>query len=162
VEAGTGVSCPVVAPNDGSVCPKVGLQCEYGTSPDLACNQLATCQTTGWVYQAATKCPVSTCPLTYEAITPGGACTPADATCAYPHGTCVCSSGSGLIRIVDGSIAVDWACFPATMSCRSPRPRIGDPCNDDKRTCDYGACGGGIALQCTDGLWQEAFVACPG
>ncbi len=86
---------------------------------------------------------------------------PVDATCAYPKGTCVCSSGSGVVRLVEGGIAVDWACFGATVSCRSPRPHIGDPCTEENRICDYGACSGGIELQCADGLWQEVAVACP-
>jgi hypothetical protein len=45
--------------------------------------------------------------------------------------------------------------------CPEPRPRIGDVCSEPALTCDYGACTGGIELQCEDGYWQREEVPCP-
>jgi hypothetical protein len=161
-DGGIAISCPVIAPNAGSICPKASLQCEYGTNPDVHCNQLAVCQASSWSYASASTCPVAMCPLTYEDIQAGGHCPLPQETCAYPKGTCICSEDTGgPVRIVDGSIATNWTCFDATLACRSPRPDIGAPCTEDARKCDYGSCTGGIELVCTDGLWQEDFPLCP-
>jgi hypothetical protein len=101
------------------------------------------------------------CPTTYEAIPSGGSCPVADETCAYPKGTCICAENTGgPVRIVDAGIVTTWACFASTLACRSPRPDIGEPCTDDARKCDYGACIGGVDLVCTGGLWQEDFPVC--
>lgn len=160
-DGGTAISCPVIAPNAGAICPKANLQCEYGTNPDLRCNQLAVCQASSWSYASASNCPVAMCPTTYDDIQAGGHCPLPQETCAYPKGTCICSENTGgPARLVDASIATNWTCFDATLACRSPRPDIGQPCADDARKCDYGSCTGGIELVCTDGLWQEDFPPC--
>lgn len=44
--------------------------------------------------------------------------------------------------------------------CRSPRPDIGTPCSDTGHICNYGACSGGVALECADGTWQVTSFAC--
>jgi hypothetical protein len=160
-DGGVVVSCPIIAPNAGAICTKAGLQCEYGTSPDVHCNQVAVCQASSWSYASASNCPMASCPLTYAGIQAGGHCAPAQETCAYHEGTCICSEDTGgPVRVADASIVTSWACFAETLACRSPRPDIGEPCTDDARKCDYGACLGGVELVCTDGLWQEDFPVC--
>ncbi len=161
-DAATAVSCPIIAPNAGSVCPRPALQCEYGSNPDIRCDQLAICSSAGaWSYAAASKCPVAMCPATYDDIPAGGHCILANETCAYAKGTCICAqSMGGPVRLPDAGITTSWSCFPSTLPCRSPRPNVGSACTDDKRICDYGVCSGGVELACTEGLWQEDFVAC--
>jgi hypothetical protein len=145
----------MVAPNSGSICPQVGLQCEYGVNPDIRCNQVAICRATGWTYVVGTKCPITQCPLAYDDISAGTHCPIPTENCAYPKGTCVCASAA------NGSGGNNWTCFQATGACKSPRSDLGLSCTDEGRICDYGNCIGGIALQCTNGLWQEENVACP-
>jgi hypothetical protein len=155
-DAASPVACPAIEPNAGQGCSKTGLQCEYGVSPDIRCNQVAVCEAAGWTYAAASKCPAAMCPATYEEIVAGDHCLVADETCAYPKGTCICSEDTGgPVRLIDAAIMTSWVCFDSTLACRSPRPNLGDPCDDEGRKCDYGACNGGVALLCTDGLWQE-------
>jgi hypothetical protein len=155
-DAAAPIACPVIDPNAGQECSKPGLQCEYGISPDIRCNQVAVCEAAGWSYAAASKCPVPMCPATYDDIVAGDHCQVPDETCAYPKGTCICSEDTGgPVRLVDAAIVTSWVCFDSTLACRSPRPNLGDPCADEGRKCDYGACNGGVALLCTDGLWQE-------
>jgi hypothetical protein len=156
-------SCPASEPPAGATCKDNGLDCEYGSNPDLSCNSLASCENNVWSYPDGTdpNCPINTCPVTYDRITPGGRCDTAGSSCAYPAGTCSCGSeGPPMISIDGGVGGPTWHCAPATAACPSPRPRIGTPCSGTQ-SCDYGACAGGIALMCTDGTWQESYVACP-
>ncbi len=160
-DAGPAIACPVIAPNAGSICPKVGLECEYGSSPDIRCNQVAVCQAPGWVYDAASKCPAALCPVGYDDIVAGDHCPISGETCAYTKGTCICAADTGgPVRLVDAGVATNWACFEATLQCRSPRPNIGDACTDDARVCDYGVCSGGVEIDCTGGLWQDDPMVC--
>jgi hypothetical protein len=157
--------CPTGEPPAGLLCSPDGLECEYGSNPDLSCNSLAECEKSEWTYLngAGANCPINSCPLTYDKITDGGHCDTAGSSCGYPAGTCSCGSDGPLRVSLDGSVAgPTWHCVPATAACPSPRPRLGATCPTDGQFCDYGACAGGIAIQCTAGTWQEAFTACPG
>src|SRR5580658_370205 len=157
--------CPTGEPPAGLLCAPDGLECEYGSNPDLACNSLAECEKSVWSYLNGTgaNCPINSCPLTYDRITEGGHCEPAGSSCGYPAGTCSCGSEGLIISSLDGSVVgPTWHCVAATPACPSPRPRLGTTCPTDGQFCDYGACAGGIAIQCTAGTWQEAFTACPG
>jgi hypothetical protein len=86
------------------------------------------------------------------------ACSPAGLDCAYPQGQCNCT----YTLPVGGNMPV-WTCFTPT-NCPEPRPRIGSACSSSGTTapCDYGACSGGIELQCSGGYWKEVLVPCPG
>jgi hypothetical protein len=143
----------MAAPTAGADCPRVGLECEYGTSPELACNQLADCTAMGWtVTDGTTGCVTGSCPKRYAGITNGGVCMDPGLVCAYADGTCNCAVQAGPIR--PGGLD-RWACFDVAQGCPSPRPNIGDPCPTDGTTCNYGVCSGGFELVCRDGIWQE-------
>ncbi len=158
--------CPTGEPPVGLLCSPNGLECEYGSNPDLGCNSLFECQKSVWTNANGPNgmtCPINSCPLTYDRITPGGHCDPAGSSCGYPAGTCSCGSEGPIEINIDGGFAgPTWHCMPATSVCPSPRPRLGTGCPSDGQFCNYGACVGGIAIQCTAGAWQEAFTACPG
>jgi len=158
-------ACPANPPALGATCSPTSLVCEYGSNPDEQCNQIFDCTSTGW-NDDTTKgiCPVAECPASYAAIaTPADqtACTVEGAECVYPsQGTCLCTSDPGGLPLVGGPV---WDCIAATPTCPSPRPRLGSPCSSEGSTCDYGACTGGISLECTGGVWQKnTMVACPG
>ncbi len=156
--------CPTGEPPVGLLCSPNGLECEYGSNPDLACNSLFECEKSVWTNANGTgaNCPINSCPLTYDRITPGGHCDPAGSSCGYPAGTCSCGSEGPPMISLDGSFAgATWHCTAATAACPSPRPRLGTTCPTDGQFCDYGACAGGIATQCTAGTWQETYTACP-
>jgi hypothetical protein len=157
--AGSGSSngCPPSFPmNVGGSCPAVGLECEYGTSPKLACNQLAQCEATGWTHPAPGTCGSSSCPLSYDSVTDGDRCDVPGSICAFPKGTCNCAQPS----VLRGPATPSWDCIDATTACRSPRPDLGTPCTGGA-TCNYGACEGDIEIQCTGGKWQEVNTLCP-
>jgi hypothetical protein len=84
------------------------------------------------------------------------ACTPGGFDCAYPEGQCDCTY---LTLTANGTPV--WQCVTPPSSCPEPRPRIGSACTQDGLQCDYGACIGGAAVQCKDGIWQQFGVACP-
>jgi hypothetical protein len=154
--------CPASPPAAGGSCPDTGLQCEYGTNPNLTCNELFDCTTSGWrnVSPPVTCTPQSECPAKYLGPMSQSNPCPAselDLTCAYPQGTCICSYGE--LATNGGPF---WNCTPTTPTCPSPRPLIGTACSDPGAQCDYGSCEGGITIQCEDGIWQEDnMVACP-
>jgi hypothetical protein len=86
----------------------------------------------------------------------GKTCTPDGLDCAYPEGQCNCA-----LTLPAGGATPVWQCVTPAASCPEPRPRIGSACTQDGLQCDYGACIGGVAVECKDGYWQEAPVACP-
>jgi len=157
-DAGGGFVCPAIVPNAGSTCPHVAFDCEYGTSPNLACNQLAHCAAYGWTYLLHGSCPVGMCLATYDQTQAAGACNADGLTCAYLSGTCICGTPPGpAVRLDGGASGALWVCRPATPSCHSPRPSIGTPCSEEGRSCDYGSCMSppGVVLLCRGGVWQE-------
>jgi hypothetical protein len=165
-DAGVPPKCPAAEPPIGSQCTDIGLECEYGTSTNVDCNTILRCTATGWRQAAAsTACVTGMCPAQYSDITVGGSCTPAGEVCDYGQGTCTCASPSAAVMKPDGgnpSGVPHWSCVPEQPHCPSPRPKLGTPCSATNATCDYGSCTGGIALACTNGVWEEALTACPG
>jgi hypothetical protein len=157
-DSGGGAICPATPPASGSMCSPQGLQCEYGTSPDPGCNMLAGCTASGWEYALGGNCTMGQCASSYGSVPVNQNCAGDNGlVCGYAQGTCTCSYGAP--PHVNGPV---WQCFPAADGCPSPRPDIGTACSDPGKSCDYGACQGGIALQCTGGVWQEQMTACPG
>jgi hypothetical protein len=135
----------------------VGLQCEYGTNPNPACNTDYTCGATGWSYPPhGPICPTGTCPASYSAVPQGKSCTPAGLDCSYPEGQCNCAE---TLPVSTGGPV--WQCATPAPGCPSPRPDIGSACTQTGLECDYGACTGGVMLQCKDGYWQEVVTPCP-
>jgi hypothetical protein len=132
------------------------MQCEYGDNPNQDCNAVISCDASGWSGPSHTACPTGTCPATYADVAQGQACLPQGLDCAYPQGQCNCAftvpvSNSGPV----------WQCSTPAQGCPDPRPRIGSSCTQPGLDCDYGACTGGINLECVDGTWQQQATACP-
>jgi hypothetical protein len=159
-DAGLG-SCPSSPPAAGSACvsTKGGPKCEYGSNPDPNCNQTFVCTSNVWVDQTSgTICaPQSLCPATYASVPNGQTCTTNQLSCAYAEGECICTTSVGGLA----TTTPQWDCFPKQQGCPSPRPDIGSACSTPDQSCDYGACSGGVAMQCTDGAWQQTFTVCP-
>ncbi len=159
--------CPTTAPAAGSTCDvSPGHDCEYGSSPNPNCNSVFACDrkdtpTGVWVeVPRSGTCPPSTgtCPASYSVAASGmGPCEVDGTTCDYPQGTCICTSDPGGLPIINGPV---WSCTPAN-GCPEPRPNLGSSCASPGLMCDYGACSGGVAEQCTDGSWTLAEVPCP-
>jgi hypothetical protein len=133
------------------------MQCEYGDNPNPECNDIETCEMNGeWSFPApGPACPMGTCPATYADVPQGKTCPQQGLDCAYPQGQCNCSTpalaGPG----------IEWLCSTPAAGCPDPRPDIGTSCAQPGLSCDYGACTGGVELQCTDGTWQQEETACP-
>jgi hypothetical protein len=148
--------CPPSPP--AGLCTSPNVQCEYGTSPNINCNQVYTCTGGSWLTMMGGTCPAPSCPASYGLVMQGTSCSPDGGVCAYPKGTCTCSEGSP--PTVGGPI---WECFAAQPGCLDFRPDLGTPCSaPSSLTCDYGACAGGIAVSCQSGTWQEAYTVCAG
>jgi hypothetical protein len=163
-----GTACPPVAPNAKTSCSVAGLQCEYGTDPDLSCDDLATCSSGSWQSTegtAAQACPTppatGACPATYAAAESAGTCSASGLACGYTQGRCDCAVATGGPPSV-GTKPTRWLCDDPGTSCPMPRPRVGSACTQSGLTCNYGACSipDGVGLQCTGGLWQVSPVAC--
>ncbi len=153
-------ACPSNPPTPGGSCSTNTLTCEYGTNPDPSCNQMFQCTSGAWVDQSTgTYCPPQqTCPGSYAQVPVNQDCTPQTLTCAYPEGECICTTSFGGLQKQTPA----WNCFPKIDGCPSPRPDIGSSCTTPGQNCDYGACSGGVALGCVNGVWQRAEVLCPG
>jgi hypothetical protein len=160
-DGGPLVVCPVTPPSAGSSCPIINHECEYGTNPNALCNQIARCSVTGWTYPSAV-CPMGGhCPTSYASAPTGQSCQPQGLVCGFVEGVCTCWASGNVVRI-DGGTGPQWKCFPVGQGCPSPRPNIGTSCSRVGLNCDYGACNGGLALECRAGeAWQRALTACP-
>ncbi len=152
-------SCPSSPPAASSSCTAVGLACEYGKDPNVACNQVFQCASSGWTLQTNPGCATGgQCPASYAAVPQNGSCQPVDLECSYPQGLCICSDGGGPAR----AGGPEWSCFAPVAGCPNPRPAVGSACTEAGLQCNYGACFGGVELQCVDGTWQQdVAVACP-
>jgi hypothetical protein len=153
-----GGGCPASLPTAGAACAPSGVRCEYGNDPNPQCNVVVTCQgSAGWsAPPPGVHCTPGTCPASYADVPQGKDCTPQGLDCAYPQGQCNCA---GTLP-VSGPNPV-WQCSTPASGCPEPRPREGSPCTSAGQTCDYGACTGGVELQCSDGYWQVSVVPCP-
>jgi len=130
--------------------------CEYGSSPDPYCNSLWQCDRGSWKKDTDVgTCPPpgGTCPSSFGSH---AHCSDLGTVCPFPDGTCVCSNGPGPVEVGGPS----WSCVPISKGCSVTRPKLGSPCSDPGRTCDYGACLDGIELQCIDGFWGLEMVVC--
>ncbi len=166
---GTGSGpCPTAAPTAGSACTHTGLACEYGDGDVQACDTVATCAAAGWQLQGPTLADCGThpaaCPTTFATVPAGSSCTPNGLVCNYLEGRCECTTGGGVLRVIDGSVVSTWFCQnPTTLGCPQRRPALGSTCTTENLSCDYGACyiEGGTDEMCKDGVWIEVFAACP-
>jgi len=148
--------CPSTAPTAGAACPTVGLQCEYGSNANPACDDIQTCNSGGWSAPMMMTCASGTCPGSYGDVPKGQPCTTMGLDCSYAQGQCNCAPTTPPTGL--GSV---WQCTMPATGCPEPRPRIGSSCAMPGLKCDYGACHGGVQLDCMNGLWAEEFVACP-
>jgi hypothetical protein len=124
--------------------------------PNPACNEVISCTMTGWSFPPPAHCLPGMCPASYAAVPQGMTCSPDGLDCAYPEGQCNCGNPGPVV----GPNPV-WTCAQPAQGCPNPRPRIGSACSQPGLSCDYGACSGGVEVQCKDGSWQRANVACP-
>ncbi len=160
-DGGATSHCPSSPPAGGASCTPESLKCEYGSNPDPNCDQLFVCTSGAWLDKTSggVCAPQSLCPASYNAVPTGQDCAPDELSCGYPEGECICTKSSGGLQ----KITPSWSCFPKVEGCPSPRPDIGSSCTaPSKQLCDYGACSGGVALSCVNGVWQQAQTLCPG
>ena len=155
-DAGGGSPCPANPPTGGAPCPVVGLECEYGTDANPACNEVERCTSSGWSYPAPTAHCTGMCPLAYSDIPVGKVCSTQGLDCSYPEGQCDCAMTLPLARMFPV-----WQCFAPGNGCPEPRPRLGSSCSDPNLSCNYGACYDGVAMVCRDGYWHQASILCP-
>jgi hypothetical protein len=120
--------CPRTDPGVGAPCANDGLRCEYGADFNPACNTWLTCAQGGWRTTTLNGVRDPVCPTTTAPTAPpnpaecpasaprtSDAC-PAALACNYEDTSCSCSKGF-------------WNCDKSRLFCKTPRPRIGTPCN---------------------------------
>jgi hypothetical protein len=154
---GGGSACPTSPPASNGSCTVAGLTCEYGSSPELGCNQIFTCMNGSWEGQAGADCVTGTCPTSYSSVPQGQDCSPQGLDCGYPEGQCNCS-----FMLPVGTNQPKWQCMTPMQGCPDPRPDLGTACSQAGLMCDYGGCTGGVVTSCENGYWQQGFTACPG
>lgn len=180
-------ACPTSVPMAGTACN--GRTCEYGTSPDPACNVIAFCDsfTRAWFIENPVHCPTS-CPQRFDERVPGAECNDPD-VCTYLEATCGCAGAivppettgdagnDGSVDATDDGAAADagaaeagppkighWQCIRPGGGCPARQPRVGTSCAKSM-TCDYGTCVFGVPLtyECASGTWSSPTTAqaCP-
>ncbi len=138
--------CPANPPASGSACAILSYECEYGTSPSLACNTVYLCASNGWVEEPSAGCPTATCPGV--APTSISECPATSLVCSYGASACNC------VLSPSGTGSPFWYCYSAPAGCPAMRPHLGKPCDDEGQSCTYGECYG-VFLVCTgDRSWQ--------
>jgi len=152
-------ACPADAPSQGSPCPAVGFECQYGANFLESCTQIAACTASGWnVTGPQSECVSSVCPPSYAALTDGGlqACASSlqVTDCWYPQGLCQCSAGLG-----GPAQPLGWYCVPVAPGCPYPTPAPGSRCTTPGQICG-GSCGG-AGVACDGGTWQANVSPCP-
>lgn len=154
--AGYVCGCPVEAPQASETCPAAALQCEYGDSLSLACDQMFVCDPVkGWTFVSATSpCVSGLCPG--DLIDLAGPCSTPGLGCSGGGAWCQCDRAPA-----ESDLAYQWYCGPIDYRCPALRPRLGSDCGMDDPLCDYGACYGGIAVACQGPFWQERTIDCP-
>lgn len=168
-DGGLVTGCPSSAPAAGSACGTQGLECEYGTDPDLACETIARCDSTGWTVTppatngCPTQPPASSCPASYASVPQNQTCTTA-ASCTYPQGTCSCEVYCGSQyptgHMCEAGTPMTWQCNGPMQGCPASRPLVGSACTDNGLMCDYGDCNA-IGVVCTSGTWHTMHNGCP-
>jgi hypothetical protein len=148
--------CPPNVPSNAASCPRVGLACEYGDNANPSCNQIADCASSGWNVPPLGPCASGTCPAAYADVVQNKACSPEGLDCSYAEGQCDCTS-----TLPVASPAPVWECTTPASGCPAPRPRIGSPCTQPGLSCNYGACTGGVAVECENGIWTQELLPCP-
>jgi hypothetical protein len=191
-DASVTVGCPATAPAANSPCTKEGQYCEYGADWDPTCDTIVACQNgvwgtpilfTGTTGVCGSSSPPSRppnpsdCPATRAALPSGQSCA-TQSTCSYDGSSCSCGvfcpsypiamppcdADAGITTsCCDRSAPPTWYCFDGPPYCPTPRPRVGDPCNQVGQQCAIAPpaeCGQEI-LQCTSGTWQLPISECP-
>jgi len=166
--------CPVKRPQENTLCTLVGSTCEYGTSPDLSCNDTLACVGDSfsgqsfWERRTNGSCPVEQCPGEDAGSIDGLPCNlplgdsgpPSDADellCQTFDGLCACTTGR------DGAHTHPrrWVCVKSISQCPTDRPLAGHPCPNDL-WCDYGSCKfkRGVLMQCRQNVWLTGGATC--
>jgi hypothetical protein len=168
-DAGLSSSCPTQAPAAATACTPVGVECEYGSDVDLACNTIARCDASGWTLTPprTSGCPTppnpSACAATYGGVPQQQTCGAA-ASCTYPEGTCSCEVYCGPQYPVghpcDAGTPMTWQCTGAGQACPAARPHVGSTCTPEGQLCNYGDCNS-TALVCQNGTWHTQVTGCP-
>jgi len=96
------------------------------------------------------------CPATYAIAGSAGNCGTADVLCIYDEGTCTCGEPGP-----PHEGPSDWFCTPLTTGCPYAPPSENSACSGAGLYCDYGACSGGTAWDCTGGVWTQGAAGCP-
>jgi hypothetical protein len=155
--------CPSTPPDEATSCDAPFLACEYGSSPHIVCNEVATCIDGEWSYPPPTPGPPSPfcvppnplCPTTFRDTPASTTCATApDIVCDYPSGSCGCLGG-GPYPNDGGAPNYSWFCSVPSPGCSATRPLLGTLCTDDGQECEYAVCidDGGDFESCEGGVW---------
>jgi hypothetical protein len=145
------------------LCEPEGLECEYGHASTPSCDHLLRCTERDMWELVEQTCAGSSesCPAKYGSE---GLCKVEGVVCAYPEGTCACET-----EFPPTPGGPSWVCIGPTPGCSAERPSVGSPCTKAGQECDYGACEGGVELECksfsfgqnTFLYWTIEPVPCP-
>jgi hypothetical protein len=133
-------------PVQGESCPNEGVACEFGSSPVVQCDTVATCRNGQWQISSpdstdpACAPSADSCPLAVDAASVEQPCPSPGIHCDYAGLRCDCAQNAS----VAGWPAA-WKCMPppewVAGQCPYPRPRLGTLCQSPGAlSCGYGAC----------------------
>jgi hypothetical protein len=90
----------------------------------------------------------------------GKRCTTDRQTCAFPDGSCVCTTCAATDPVCSSDRPATWSCSRPGMGCPVQPPALGSACTNASLRCTYG-CGKDAVRVCTGGKWAGEFSPCP-
>jgi hypothetical protein len=146
--------CPAAPPSTGTTCRPDGLQCEYGSVPDIGCDTVVECRSGVWApssLKCSSTCDLKplACPSSGGPVASGQACAAGTTICADHGRECSCAA----IR----DAGPTWSCLPQD-GCPVPRPRLGIPCSAGALTSCVYSNGAGCQFyeSCTGAAWSAS------
>jgi hypothetical protein len=153
--------CPQTDPGAGGACAKADLRCEYGGDFNPACNIIRACGQGNWGTVTFNGVNDPTCPTPTVPTEPPN---PAECPASAPRTSDACAAALSC-NYADTKCTCEnkfWNCSTGKQFCKTPRPRLGTPCNanDECVIQLLGDCDKMVLTCSREGTWTSSKAIC--